>query len=213
MQDGQLALVNNIIDSEAKLYSYQDYLGKIRSHDYFYKTKFRDEMIRFPYLYHMLRKPGRNIPLIAALLASKLFRLARIKNKKVEEFPLMKIMDINRALRCKLFQKKPATDLFLGIIDKFAALARQEGFKPVFLFMPQKDDITFIRKRGPYYAHCIEEVKRRMAAVDMTGPLLAAGDLDKLYSEDNVYGGHFSNAGNAFVAREIFSKLKEAGVL
>ena len=213
LQDGELKLVKNIISSEEKLRTYRHYLPELQAHDYFYKTKFRDEMIRFPYLFHTLRKPFRNIPLIAALLASRSLRVAHIRIKRLDEYPMMKIMHINKLLRIGLFRKEFATDIFLGIVDKFAQLARQHRFTPVFLLMPQKDDILYIRKRGAYYAQCMKRVSEKMQTIDLTEALLNAPDLDALYSDDNVYGGHFSPAGNAFVAETIFTRLRSEGVL
>ena len=43
----------------------------------------------------------------------------------------------------------------------------------------------------------------------MTRHLLNRSDLDILYSDDNIYGGHFSKDGNRFVAEIIYKVLYE----
>ena len=38
-------------------------------------------------------------------------------------------------------------------------------------------------------------------------------DLDDIYSDDNEYGGHYSNFGNKVIARIMYDDLKEKGIL
>jgi len=213
LKGNELILLKNSIDDESKFAHYQDYIEEIKKNDYFYMGKFRDEMIRFPYLYHTLRHPMRNFSLMGALLASGLLEILRIKNKRLARYPLMRIMHINKILRYRLFQEQYATDIFLKIIDKYVTLTKKYGLTPVFLFMPQKDDVLFIRERGPYYDHCIAQVRSKLPTVDMTDYLLNVDNLDELYSDDNVYGGHFSKQGNRFVAEKIVQVLKENALL
>jgi len=209
IKDGKLVLIKNIIDEESKFNEYENYLGDIQDKDYFYLTKFRDEMIRFPCLFHTLKKPSRNLPLIGMLLFSKLFDKDGVMNERIRNYCLMKIMNINKILRYRLFQDKYAKDIFIGIVDKFIELARRKNFKPVFLLTPQKDDILFIKQKGHYYNHLIEKIKERVFTIDITEQLLSAKNLDRLYSDDYVYGGHYSRVGNKLVADFIYKALKE----
>ena len=213
LENGRLKLIKNIIDDEAKLHEYDKYLKSIQANDYFYLTKFRDEMIRFPYLYSTLRKPDRNFPIISALLLSAILRGAGIKNERLDGYPMMKIMNINRILRRWLFQDRSATDLFNAIIEEFIKEVKNKGAKPVFLFMPQKDDLSLIRGKGPYYDSFTNRIREKALVVDMTDYLLGASNLDELYSDDNEYGGHFSSDGNKFVAKTIYEVLAQNGYL
>jgi hypothetical protein len=199
--DGKLTLVKNIIDSEDKFYGYNRYLDKIRANDYFYRTKFRKEMIRFPYFMSILKQPARNIPIIASLL---------MNNK---DYPMAKIMDINKALRYHLFKNKYALELFYGLIDEYIKLAEKNNSTPVFLFMPQKDDVALVREGKYYYGELISRLRSRLLTIDMTDYLVKADDLGYLYSDDSVYGGHFSRDGNKFVAEKIYAELRKAGLL
>ena len=213
LKDSRLIYIKNIIDHESKFPEYEKYLDRIKVNDYFYESKFRREMIRFPYLFHIWKNAFRNIPLISILLIGKLFKVAGIRNHWLEDYPLMKIMQINLKLRYRLFKDRYACDLFLGIIERFREFVLARGMRPVFLFLPQKDDVLFIKKRGYYYRDLIRSVGEKLVTVDMTDILLAADDLDTLYSDDNVYGGHFSKDGNCFVAEELYKKLKENNLL
>ncbi|MBF0215763.1 MAG: hypothetical protein HQL30_02085 [Candidatus Omnitrophica bacterium] len=213
LRDGLLVRIDNIIDDASKLGRYEEFLDGIRSNDFFYRTKFRDEMLRFPYLYSVLRKPGRNIPIITALLMSKLYRAFGVTNSRIDEYPMMKIMEINRDLRVRLFGERYSRGIFSALVSKFSRTAEEKGIQPVFLFMPQKDDVLFIRERGNYYEKVIGDISNKVLTVDMTEILLGRGDLDELYSDDNVYGGHYSKLGNELVARTVLNALREKGYL
>ena len=209
IKDGKFILIKNIIDAESKFNEYEKYLDEIQDKDYFYLTKFRDEMVRFPYLFHTLRKPFRNLPLIGALLFSKLYAKDSPMGERIKDYCLMKIMNINKILRYKLFQEEYAQDIFMGIIEKFVNLAERKNFKPVFLFTPQKDVILFIKQKRNYYNPFIEKIKEKVFTIDITEHILSAKNLDRLYSDDNVYGGHYSKDGNKLVADLIHKALKE----
>jgi len=148
IKDGKLVLIKNVIDEESKFNEYENYLENIQNKDYFYLTKFRDEMIRFPCLFHILKKPSRNLPLIGVLLLAKLFDKDGVMNERIRNYCHMKIMNINKTLCYRLFQDKYAKDIFIGIIDKFVELARIKNFKPVFLFTPQKMTFYLSSRKG-----------------------------------------------------------------
>jgi hypothetical protein len=209
LKNGELTLIKNIIDCDSKLLGYERFLEKLKENDYFYETKFRNEMIRFPYLYHTLKNPMRNLTIMTALF----LKTIGINNNAVLDYPLMKIMDINKTLRVELFKDDYAVQLFEAIIDKFIETAEQKGAKPCLLFMPQKDDVVYIRENNSYYANFINRLKGKVLTVDMTDNLLGRADLDDIYSDDNVYGGHFSRDGNVLVAEIVNKELKDKGYL
>lgn len=209
LKNGEPVIIKNIIDRPSKFLEYQKYLSEIQDNDFFYKSKFHDEMIRFPYVYSIIRKFNRNIPIISFLLLSKILNKVRIKNNKIDGFPLNLIMKINLNLRIKLFSEKYATDIFRVILNKYIQLAKIKKFIPVFLLLPQKDDLIHIRKNGNYYKDFINEIKKNIFTVDLTDSLINHNDLDILYSDDNVYGGHFSKDGNKLIAKIIYDKLKQ----
>ena len=64
IENGKLKLIRNYIDKGNKFKEYKKYLSEIRKYDYFYTTKFKKEMIQFPYLISILSDPIRNISLI-----------------------------------------------------------------------------------------------------------------------------------------------------
>ena len=85
--------------------------------------------------------------------------------------------------------------------------SKENGFIPVFLLLPQKDDILFIRKKGQFYDKFVNAIKGKVATIDLTEDLLEWNDLDNIYSDDNEYGGHLSREGNKELASIIYPEL------
>jgi len=209
----KLKLIKNYIDSEKKFYKYEDYLPEIRKHDYFYKTKFKEEMIRFPYLISILSDSFRVIPLIFLVSKNKWFR----KDKKSGGYPnaMKKIMEINLELRYDLFSKNMSAVILLEkMLKEFSRYGKEKKFKPIFLLMPQKDDLLFIRKKKKsYYENFIKKIEKNVFTIDLTKNLINRNDLDKIYSDDNKYGGHYSSKGNELIAKIIYEKLKNKEIV
>ncbi|MBI2654831.1 hypothetical protein HYX06_00205 [Candidatus Woesearchaeota archaeon] len=211
LERGKLKLIKNYIDTEKKFMNYKDCLPQIRKYDYFYKTKFQKEMLQFPYLISVFCNPIRNIPLI--FLVSKYKWLG--KHKKLEAYPapMNMIMRINLKLRVDMFRKNAsAVRLLEKIIEEFAGYGKEKNFIPVFLLMPQKDDLLLARKKKKiYYEELINHLQNKMFAIDLTKYLVSRKDLDKIYSDDNQYGGHYSKFGNKLIAKIIYNRLKKTG--
>lgn len=212
IKKGKLKLIRNFIDKEEKFLEYKKYIGQIRKRDYFYKTKFKKEMIEFPYFVSILSDPLRNIMLIFHILASKL--TGAKKELEVYPSPMKIIMKINLKLRYDLFTKnKNAIKLFEKLVDDFVDYSKKNDFKPVFLFMPQKDDLLFIRQKGPYYDSFIQNISKKIYTIDLTEDLMNRDDLDEIYSDDNKYGGHYSKFGNKVIAKIIYENLKNHKII
>lgn len=211
--NGKIGLVRNIIDSEEKFDCYKEFVPEINKYDEFYESKFKKEMLSFPYFISVMSNPKRNIPIIGMVLWSKLFD----KGKNQQAYPLaMKvIMDINLDLRVSLFdENRDAVILLQQLLLKFVEYGKENDFTPVFLWMPQKDDILHIRQKGSvYYGQFVSQIKQTLTTIDLTEILLRYEELDDFYSEDGQYGGHYSKKGNSMVADFIHSSLMQKGIL
>lgn len=208
LTEGGLKLIKNFIDDEDKFLRYQDFLPEIKRYDECYKSKFKEDMLQFPYFISLLSKPLRNFPLLALIVWDRWF----IKDKKVRPYPppVGLIMRYNLKQRLDLFFKnKKAVELLERLILEFVAYGRENNFIPIFMWMPQKDDILFIKREGNYYKEFIERIQGKLCVIDLTGQLMRQNNLDELYCDDSHYGGHFSDKGNKLVAQIIYKILKE----
>jgi len=193
--ENKLLLVNNPIDEESKFYNYVDYLDEIRENDFFYKNKFKKEIISFPYSISILKNFKRNIQII--------FRV--YKNKNAHEI----IMKRNLEWRVKLYENKNIVLLLEMIIDEYVNYSKKEKFQPIFIFLPQKDDILFIKNNFHFYSEIVKrlENKSNLVFIDIMEDFLNYKKLNDLFSENSQYGGHYSKVGNEFVAKLIYDKL------
>ena len=213
IEKGKLKLIRNFIDSEGKFSRYRQYLPEIRKYDYFYNAKFKKEMIRFPYFISLISDPFRNIPLICLILKNKV--IDRKDKLQAYPAPMKVIMDINLKLRRRIFEKdKESVRLLEELIGEFSRYAKSKKFVPVFLLMPQKDDLLLIRDREKeYYRAFISRIRKKLDVIDLTEDLVSRDDLDEIFSDDTKYGGHYSRFGNELVAGILYEKMKEKKII
>ena len=196
ISNNNLELIKNFIDEKSKFYNYKNYLKEIQENDFFYKNKFKKEIISFPYSIRILKNFKRNIGII-----SRTYK----KNQ-----PMEIIMKKNLEWRIKLYNEKFATNLLEKIILEYVNFSKQANFKPIFIFLPQKDDILFIKNNFHYYKNTVKKIRniQDLIYIDILQELLEYENLDELYSEDSEYGGHYSVLGNEIVAKIIHKKIK-----
>ncbi len=210
-ENNKLKLIDNPINTQEKFFHYQDYLPEIKKNDYFYKNNFKKNIFQFSYLLSILSRPMNVVPLflLAIISPSKSRKFKREDGSKVLNF-LRKInLRFNVPTSVKLFRNKKVMDVFDMIIDEFISFGKKEGFKPIFVFMLQKEDVVYMNYNNDYfYKDFVERTKEKLFTIDLTDVFLKREDLDDLYTDDSLYGGHLSKAGNELVAKEIYSKLK-----
>ena len=185
--DGKVKEIKNIIDSANKFNELEKYLSFIQEHDYFYETKFKKEMIKFPYIYYILKNPKRNLPLI--------YHVLRGNKKKAMAI----IQDINLKLRVRLFREIEPMVLFQIIVKMFVEYAKENNFKPILLIIPQKDDIEYMKKNGNYYWDVLKLLRKDLKIIDMYQQFKIE-NLDYLYSDNDKYGGHPNKTANSIIA-------------
>ena len=209
INDGNLELLKNPINTEKKFDEYKKFLSYIQENDFFYKNKFRKEKISFPYSVTILRNLKRNYGIINQARKSKKTKSENQETAKIPWDLMSIIMKINLDWRIKLFKDKNTIILLKKIIEEYVEYSKQQNFKPIFVFLPQKDDILFIKQKYHFYQEFINELMKinNLIFIDITKKLIEEENLDKLYSDDNWYGGHYSKKGNEKIAKFIFSEL------
>ena len=205
-------LINNFIDDEMKFQNYEQFLPEIKKHDYFYKEKFMQEKISFPYSITILKNIKRNFSVIYWVLRG---RSKKSISEELKWKPMSIIMKINLKWRIKLYRNKKVKKIFENIILDFIDFSKENRFKPILVFLPQKDDIIFIKKNYHFYKNFIEKISKfeNIIIFDMSELLINEDNLDKIYSDNNEYGGHYSREGNEKIAKKIENILRERKLL
>ena len=138
INDGNLELLKNPINTEKKFDEYEKFLSYIQKNDFFYKNKFRREKISFPYSVTILRNLKRNYGIINQARKSKKIKSKNQETTKIPWDLMSIIMKINLDWRIKLFKDKNTIILFKKIIEEYVDYSKQQNFRPIFVFYHKK---------------------------------------------------------------------------
>ena len=215
LQKNNLVLNKNPINSQEKFSNYEKYLEEIRNNDFFYKNKFRKEKISFPYSITVFRNAKRNFRIIYWVLKIQNLKKKGIDTKEIDWNPMKIIMEINLKWRLRLFKDSETTKLLKEIIQEFSDFVKTNESKPVFAFLPQKDDLIFIKKNHNFFQNFLNELNsiKDLHIIDFTNILVKDPNLDELFSDNNEYGGHYSKYGNEVIASIFEQELKNKKII
>jgi len=215
IKGNKLVQLKNPIDNTSKFEHYEDYLEYVKANDFFYKNKFLKEKINFPYSITILKNFRRNFEIISWVRKIEQLKKQKKDFSKIEWNPMKIIMQINLNWRVKLFQDPDSCELLKMIMQEYVNYSKKMNFKPIFLFLPQKDDLTFIKNNFHFFKEFQNELKSMedLTLLDVTDNLLHEKNLDDFYSDDNDYGGHFTKYGNKTISELIIGQLKNFNLI
>lgn len=203
LEDGALKLEPCPVRSRADFDRLAEVLPDLRARDRFYGEKFRPLQFRFPFLLTFLRSPRRHGETLGWLLARAAARA--FGASALEPRPFASIMSANIRDAQALYRDEESRELLRAILLRFKAECERRGKRPLVLVLPQLIDLDMLdggRDAVEFYRSLSAEVP----LLDLTETLAESPDRSSLYVED-AYGGHFSAAGNAFVAARVAEKL------
>ena len=211
LKNNNLNLIKNIINEETRFSKYFDYLSQIQEHDYFYRAKFKKEKIHFPYSFTIFKNTRRNFSIIWWVTIIRILSTLGSNTSKISWNPMRTIMRVNLEWRVRLYKNEQTTTLLKEIIREFVSYSKEQRFTPVFVFLPQKDDLLFIKKNYNFYDEFVKSLSEinSLNYIDITKNILNDSNLDNYYSDDNEYGGHYSKLGNQKIAEIIHNELSK----
>ena len=212
LEKNELKLLPNLINSEEKFSEYEKYLEELKKNDFFYETKFKKDILKFPYSISILKNPERNINLILDVAKQSLYShfSERYMAAKPEDWGAMqRIRKINLNWTVNLYKNPQATSLLNALLDRFYVDSKNLGFNPVFVFLPQKNEAEYFAKNGGFYMPFFKNISKKIKTIDLTTPMINHPDISSLYSEKTEYGAHYSKKGNQLVSETIYQELKK----
>lgn len=215
LENGKLILLPNKIDDPEKFHNVKNYLQEIQKEDYFYKLKFSKEIIKFPYVFTLLKNLKRNFSIIYWVLLIQ-FKKSRSKEiSHIEWNPMKLIMDINLNWRISLYKNKDSLELFSSILEEFSVFSKKENFIPIFTLIPQKDDLLYIKNHYNFLNDFLNSLKKvqNLHVIDIISEFMKESNLDELYSDENEYGGHPNQIGNKLISEIIQNYLIKQNLL
>ena len=109
------------------------------------------DILKFPYSISILKNFSRNLRILQKL--DKIKKNESSKKLIAQNFEAMKIiMARNLEWRIKLFKDENVSKLLKEIIQEYVRVSQKENFKAIFVFLPQKDDIIFIKNNYHFEA-------------------------------------------------------------
>jgi len=209
LKNNELCLFQNPIDTESKFQKYGSYLSEIQKFDFFYKKKFKKELLSFPYSISILKNPKRHLSIIYWVLLTTFLKSIKKSNSKLEWKPMQIIMNMNLKWRLFLFNDDNTKILLKKILEDYVKFSKENNFHAVFIFLPQKDDVIFIKSQYHFYQIFLNEIASidGLYFIDVLKSILDEKNLDSFYSDDNSYGGHYSVEGNKKISDIISSEI------
>ncbi|MBK20435.1 MAG: hypothetical protein CMM52_16515 [Rhodospirillaceae bacterium] len=208
LRNNHLELFSNLADKPEKYFELETLLPSARKNDEFYLSKFRKDILTFPYLISFTRSIRRSLPLITALCLKHIYKAFDIYSNY--EAALFKKFVLNRniALSAKLYRKIENENLLIAILRGFVEFCTAQGAKPIFMMLPQLTDIEYIvDTEDYYYEKFMKRACEMLPCLDLAPQVLALEKHSQFYSDDR-YGGHFNKHGNALVADTLFDFLQ-----
>lgn len=175
-----------------------DRLEAVRALDPFYGAKFRDDMLRFPYLWHLPRRWQRHGPIVRRLLRG----LWRNDMAAASRQAFDVIMAENARWTHKLYRDDDSKELLRALIARFAQACRDAGKAPVLMITPQPMDRPYLDDGSEAYRAFFAAQTDLLPVVDMTALFLDESDFASLYVE-GALGPHVSAKGNRLIAASL----------
>ena len=196
IHDGSLTLIPNPVNKPEIFFHIHELLPILKKNDLFYTHKFKKDLLRFPYLLHIIRSFDRN----PAILWSALYdRIKGVQGMDGTVFP--QVMARNISITAALYADQEAVGLLKAITSRFANFVRKNGGEPILLMQPQLMDLARIEAGDHYYKPFIDEMAEELTCIDAATSLLNATNRQALYINDS-YGGHLSPLGNHILAKD-----------
>jgi len=202
-ENGELNLHLNPVNTIDKFLNYYKFLPEINPLDRFYKEKFLYDLLRFPYIFHIIRSAKRNVPLIAALLRGFLSSDPSMKRR-----PFQMVLDRNNRISAKMYNENKSLDLMEALVTDAAKFVRYHGAEPIFCMLPQLQDIKIMRKEGVFYNTFFDRIRSQMKIIDVGSIMSNLNPIEDYYTDD-IWGGHFSVKTHELIGQVMSDIVKE----
>ena len=175
---------------------------RIAEKDYFYKQKFLRDIVSFPFVFTIFKRPIRNIFLLCYRIIDKL--LVKL-NPMHRSLAFNLILYENKKWTEKLFKNDNSKRLLYFLIHRFVTGAAKNGQKAILLWTPQEVDLN--EKTISLYRQFLIQLKNiPIDIIDMTDEFLE--NKGKVYVAGKL-GPHPSSFGNKLIAEKLYYNLKD----
>ena len=201
-----LTLIPNIINIRERFFRLKSFLPSIQQNDYFYDWKYKRDAFRFPFSLSCILHPKMLLAASIKIISNKFLGMQKVeKLTRVILQNLLKNEGIAQTV--SLYNNREAISLFTNLVGEFVEYSKQKDFLPVFVMLPMKDDLFYIKNNGSFYNNFmrnLENTFKPLVVIDAAETLLSSGPVENLFAK-----WHYNPSGNKSVAAIIKEELKQ----
>ena len=172
----------------------------IQQVDYFYKYKFLENILCFPYLYRLWKTRRQNFPILKQVIIG----LITGQSDKYRKKAFKQVLRNNAKYTAEMYNDENAKLLFSRLVDEFVDLCREHDKKPVLVLTPQPVDMERFNSGFSDYSEFIAQLSEKVEVCDLTSLFVGNKNVAEWYLEGEL-GPHLSVKGNNEVAKYIFN--------
>ncbi|WP_150112100.1 hypothetical protein [Desulfonatronovibrio hydrogenovorans] len=196
INDNELTFHSSIISDPQDYVTYRQHIKHIQNLDGFYCKKFTKDIIGFPSMLCLLRKPGRHMGIIRSLI----FWLAIGKPDIAKRNALKVILRENAKWVQRLYNDNDSCLLLESLIQRFANSCKKNKAIPALIVLPQPGDVN---RQGPEnHEHFFLNMKKHLHVFDFTNIFKQNKKKVSLYVEGPI-GPHTSREANDLIAKRL----------
>jgi len=203
---GRLEVIPLCLGQPESLASYAESLEFIQRTDGFYRRKFLRDLIAFPVLWSLLRRPGRHLPILGHLLCGLL--RGDFESGRKRAFGV--ILRENASWTRRLYGETEACALLEALILRYAEQCRKRSAQPLLVVVPQPFDLGG-RGEAPHEAF-FARIAEKLPVVDFTRQFTQYGDPSALFVQGPL-GPHTSGLANEIIAERLAGVLRGLGTV
>ena len=202
LRDGALELHQPAIRSPENYRDLKAALPEIQKLDQFYRSKFLRDIIKFPYLLSIARRPARHAPILWHLTWGTI--RARWYEGYLKAVAI--VLRENARVNTRLYRDPQAQELLRTLILRFRDRCIAADITPFFLILPQPADMERDQSGKTYYEDFFSAMKEHVDLLDMTDQI-AAWQEDKDVFVHGPLGPHINPTGNMLIAKHLLNHL------
>ena len=172
----------------------------IQQVDYFYKYKFLENILCFPYLYRLWKTRRQNFPILKQVIIG----LITGQSDKYRKKAFKQVLRNNAKYTAEMYNDENAKLLFSRLVDEFVDLCREHDKKPVLVLTPQPVDMERFNLGFSDYSEFVAQLSEKLEVCDLTSLFVSNKNVAEWYLEGEL-GPHLSVKGNNEVAKFIFN--------
>ena len=192
--EGRLTLIENIITDKNQFMSLRTRKGSFRSLDENYAYFKANYGFKKSNLADLILSPGK---------MSYIFQVL-IGKKKGDNYHTK----LKQQYLASLASRKDVRELFAKLVEDFHSDARQMGFTPVFMMLPDMANISYMQENGSYYQDMLDSLRKSLPSllmIDFYQHLEGRKDLNTLFVGSKW---HYSPKGNKLLTEVLEAVLE-----